>query len=281
MLAGSVPLLLAYGAAGLAYGHLAMPTPFGFVDMPGACAWLTATTAFALALAALAHLAGGDAPLQPPQSRVVITSHTLWAAPGRPLRQVEARTTLPPPAQGPTLARPRLLRRIGLFVAAVAGAAALAGRGLMQLGGNAFAQPAIALAPQAAWPLGPLPWTWPALLPLARDAVVIGLFAIGLLLLAFCGLLSRWKVRSAWLPAGLVVPLLVALGHFGSAAYDFAAPRGLGGLQDADALRALAADPGRHNAYTFLSLWIGVVCTSVGPLLGALVCRSETPNTHD
>ena len=42
-----VPIMLAYGCAGLVYGELPMLTPFGFVEMPGACAWLTAAMAFA------------------------------------------------------------------------------------------------------------------------------------------------------------------------------------------------------------------------------------------
>eukprot|EP01034_Spumella_vulgaris_P004723 gene4723-6033_t len=33
-----VPIMLAYGCAGLVYGELPMLTPFGFVEMPGACA---------------------------------------------------------------------------------------------------------------------------------------------------------------------------------------------------------------------------------------------------
>lgn len=267
-----VPILIAYGSAGLLYGHLALLTPGGFIDMPGACAWLTATASFALAVALTDVLVAGDAP--PPQSaqpRSITTTHTIWQAPGRPLRQVALKTALPPVP--PPAVRTRRLRAAGFIVAAIACASALVGRGLLALGLDAFARPVIALAPRAEWLLWPLSSVWSWLLPFARDDFVLGLIVIGVGLFFFTQFLAWRKVRRAWLPLALIVPLFVALAHLGSAAYDFAAARRLGGLRDADLVFALASDPGRHNVYTFLSLWVAIGCASVGLLIGYLVAR--------
>lgn len=275
-----VPILISYGSAGLLYGHLALLTPGGFIDMPGACAWLTATASLALAVALIDLLVAGDAPPpSAPQPRSTTTTHTIWLAPGRPLRQVALKTALPPmPAPA---ARMRRLRAAGFIVAAIACASALVGRGLLALGLDAFARPVIALAPSAEWLLWPLPSVWPWLLPFARDDFVLGLIVIGVGLFFFTQFLAWRKVRRAWLPLALVVPLFVALAHLGSAAYDFAAARRLGGLRDADLVFALASDPGRHNAYTFLSLWVAVGCASVGLLIGYLVARGNTLDDND
>ncbi|MES2531147.1 MAG: hypothetical protein V4636_08935 [Pseudomonadota bacterium] len=268
-----VPITLAHGVAALIYGHSAMLTPLGFIDMLGACAWLTATGSFALALAAADWLLAGDRPMQP-RTRTTTTTHTIWRAPGQPLRQVELKTTLPPES-APTSLHQRL-RAACLIVAAIACGSALAGRALMAIGLGAFARPVIAFAPNAEWPLWPLQWVWPGLLPFARDDFVLGLIGIGVALFFFCQFLAWRKVRRAWLPLGVIGPLLVALPHLGSAAYDFAAARGLGGLHDADLLAALASDPGRHNVYTFISLWIAIGCVGVALPLGYLLGRSES-----
>lgn len=270
----SVPIMLAHGVAALVYGHSAMLTPAGFIDMPGACAWLTATGSFALALAAIDGLLAGDRAARQPQQRSITTTHTVWLAPGRPLRQVDLKTALPPVPRS-TTGRQRL--RAGcLIVAGIACVSALAGRALLALGLDAFARPVIAFAPRAEWPLWPLHATWPWLLQFARDDFVLGLIVIGVALFFFSQFLAWRKVRGAWLPLAVIVPLLVALGHLGSAAYDFAAARGLGGLRDADLLAALASDPGRHNVYTFVSLWVAIGCASSGLCLGYLLVRSES-----
>ncbi|MGJ7546479.1 hypothetical protein [Variovorax sp. LT1R16] len=279
-----VPLLIAYGSAGLLYGHLALLTPGGFIDMPGACAWLTATASLALAVAVIDVLVAGDRPgpsAPPPRSTTttITTTHTIWLAPGRPLRQVALRTALPPvpPPPAPT----RRLRAAGFIVAAIACASALVGRGLLALGLDAFARPVIALAPRAEWLLWPLPSVWSWLLPFARDDFVLGLVVIGIGLFFFTQFLAWRKVRHAWLPLALIVPLFVALAHLGSAAYDFAAARRLGGLRDADLVFALAGDPGRHNAYTFLSLWVAIGCASVGLLIAFLIARGGVLDDND
>lgn len=268
-----VPILLAYAVAGCVYGHLPMLTPVGFIDMPGACAWLMAIASFALALATIDWLTVGEP--RPPASapRSVTTTHTLWLAPGRPLRQVEAKTALPP--ELPSSSWHQRLRTCCLLVAAIAIGSALAGRGLLALGLQAFATPG-GLAPRAEWPLYPLQWVWPWLLPLARDRFVLWLICIGIGLFAMTQLLSWRKVKGAWLPFLLIVPILVVLNHLGSAAYDFAAARGLGGLNDAALVLELARDPGRHNVFTFLSLWIAIGFASVGLIVGFVMGRSNT-----
>jgi hypothetical protein len=118
--------------------------------------------------------------------------------------------------------------------------------------------------------------TWPWLLQFARDDFVLGLIAIGVALFFLSQVLSWRKVRGAWLPLGVIAPLLVALAHLGSAAYDFAAARGLGGLHDADLVAALASDPSRQNFYTFLSLWVAIGCAAVVLPLCYLACRGTT-----
>lgn len=267
-----VPILLVYAAAGGVYGHLPMLTPGGFIDMPGACAWLMACASFTLALVAVDWLTVGE--LRPPAMvpRSVTTTHTIWLAPGKPLRQVHAKTALPP--ETPSSSWHQRLRAGALFISAIAIASALVGRGLLALGMQAFAVPG-GLAPRAEWPLYPLQWVWPWLLPLDRDPFVLGSIGIGLGLFALAQLLSWRKVKGAWLPFLLIVPVLVALNHLGSAAYDFAAARGLGGLNDAALVQALARDPGRHNVFTFLSLWVAIGSISVGSIVGFVLGRSN------
>lgn len=267
-----VPILLVYAVAGGVYGHLPMLTPGGFIDMPGACAWLMAVASFALALVAVDWLTVGEVPPSARVPRSVTTTHTIWLAPGKPLRQVHAKTALPP--ETPSSSSHQRLRNCGLLVAAIAIASALVGRGMLALGMQAFAAPG-GLAPRAEWLLYPLQWVWPWLLPLDRDPFVLGSIGIGLGLFALAQLLSWRKVKGAWLPFLLIVPVLVALNHLGSAAYDFAAARGLGGLNDAALVQELARDPGRHNAFTFLSLWVAIGSTSVGSIVGFVLGRSD------
>lgn len=75
------------------------------------------------------------------------------------------------------------------------------------------------------------------------------------------------------MPVGAVVPLLVAFAYLGSATYDYAAGRGLGALHDTDAMQAFAANPGRHNVRTFISLWTAIACLTTVPILCSLAAR--------
>lgn len=276
-LLGSVPVTLAYGSAGLIYGHVAMLTPLGFVDMPGACAWLAAVASFALALVAIDALVGAFRPVpSTTQVRSIVSTQTLWRPGQRPVQQVRFKTALPPAPPMSSFSMGRWgLRGAGLLVAAIAGASALVGRGLMAMGLDVFARPVIALAPRAEWPLWPLDSVWPALLPLARDDVVLCLIVMGVVLFFATQFLAWRKVRRAWLPLAVILPLMVAAAYLGSAGYDFAAARGLGGLQDADLVAALARDPGRHNFYTFLSLWMAIGCVAVALPIGYLIGRGQ------
>ena len=100
-----VPIMLAYGCAGLVYGELPMLTPFGFVEMPGACAWLTAAMAFALAVLATDWLVRGE--LATPRASVIVTTRS-WRVGDPPMpalppqvwpqpRSSPLRIGLPPP----------------------------------------------------------------------------------------------------------------------------------------------------------------------------------------
>lgn len=275
-----VPVCLAYGVAGLVYGHLPLLTPFGFIDMPGACAWLCAIASFALATAATQRgLTGAPLPMPVPTlaaPRITLTEHAIQRTPGGPVERVMLRTTLPP--EPPTRASSNLtLYTACLLVAAIALTSALAGRALIAVGIDAFARPVLALAPRSEWPLWPLPVVWPWLLPFARHVFVAGLWGIGAVVLLFCWVLARRRVRGAWVPLGVAAPLLTALAHLGSAGYDYAAARGLGLLRDTGSVLALASDPGYHNIYTFLSLWIALGCASVGIVVGFSMARAVVP----
>lgn len=262
-LIGCVPILLAYGCAGIVYGNLPMMTPVGLIDMPGACAWLTAAMAFALAILAIDWLVRGELTPPPPQA-VVVTKR--WS------RGSYTRTVMPPHV----FPEPRSsLLRIGcLGVAAVGCASALVGRATLALGWQAFARPG-GLAPQAEWPLYPLQWIWPWLLPLARRPVVLGLIGVGAVLLAAAYFMNWRKVRGAWFPFLTVLPMLLALNYLGDAGFDFAAARGLGGLAEPELVSALARDAGRYNAFNFLSLWGGLGFGTVGLIIGFWFGRSR------
>lgn len=273
----AVPILLAYGLAGLVYGHLAMLTPAGFLGMPGASAWLTATAGFALAFAIVHWLVVEPVPAAPLAPRFTLTTHTIWRAPGQPLRQVQLRTALPPAPSGRM--RTPSLQGILLLVAVIAALSALVGAAMQSLGMSAFTRPRIGMAPRSEWLLWPLPHVWRWLLPLSRDYIVTALALMGGALIALSAALEKFKVRGAWVPVGVVVPILVALASLGSAAYDFAVARGLGTLRDADVVQALATDPGRHNAYTFISLWTAIACFTTVPILCGLFAKSmDTTN---
>lgn len=258
-----VPILLAYGTAGLVYGNLPMFTPAGFIDMPGACAWLTATMAFALAIFGIDWLVRGELKQAPVPPTPVVRR---WQ-PG-----MQPRPALPPHI----FAQPRTswLRTGCLLTAAVACASALVGRATLAFGWQAFARPG-GLAPQAEWPLYPLQWVWPWLLPMARNRFVLGLFGVGAALYVVALLLQWRKVRGAWFPLLFVVPMLLVLNFLGSAGFDFAAARRLGGFDEPELVAALAQTPGRYNVFTFLSLWIAIGFGTVGVILGFVLGRSK------
>jgi len=264
-MAGCVPILLVYGCAGVVYGNLPMFTPVGLVDMPGACAWLVAAMAFALAILAVDWLVRGELEPAPPKTTVTVVKQA-WRPGSFPSH------ALPPPV----VPRPRSsVLRIGcLLVAAVACVSALVGRATLAWGWQAFARPG-GIAPQAEWPLFPLQWVWPWLLPLARRPVVLGLIGTGALLLVAAYLMNWRKVRGAWFPFLTVLPMLMALNFLGDAGFDFAAARGLGGLAEPDLVGALAQHPGRYNVFNFLSLWGAIGFGTVGLVLGFWFGRSR------
>ncbi|WP_398491200.1 hypothetical protein [Variovorax sp.] len=251
-----VPIMLAYSCAGLVYGELPMLTPFGFVEMPGACAWLTAAMAFALAVLATDWLVRGE--LATPRASVIVTTRS-WRVGDPPM------PALPPHVWPQPRSSP--LRIACLGIAAVACASALVGRATLALGWQAFARPG-GLAPNAEWPLYPLQWLWPWLLPLTRRPVVLGTIVVGAVLLLAAYLLAWRKVRGAWLPFITMLPLLVAVHFLGAAGFDFAAARGLGGIVEPELSAALAQRPGHYNIHTFLSLWCAIGALTVGMIGG-------------
>jgi hypothetical protein len=263
-----VPIMLAYGCAGLVYGELPMLTPFGFVEMPGACAWLTAAMAFALAVLATDWLVRGE--LATPRASVIVTTRS-WRVGDPPM------PALPPQVWPQPRSSP--LRIACLGIAAVACASALVGRITLALGWQAFARPG-GLAPNAEWPLYPLQWLWPWLLPLTRQPVLLGTIVVGAVLLLAAYLLAWRKVRGAWLPFITMLPLLLAVHFLGAAGFDFAGARGLGGIVEPELSAALAQRPGHYNIHTFLSLWGAIGALTVG-LIGGFWLESSSVLEED
>lgn len=263
----SVPIIWLYGCVGVAYGQLPMLTPAGFVDMPGVCAWLTSLMAFAVAIFIVDWLVRGELPPAPvPPSVVLRHWQSGWpASPALP-PQPDQQSLLP--------SGPFTLRNVCFGVAVVACVSALVGSGLDTLGWRAFARPG-GLAPRAEWPLYPLPWIWPWLLPLARQSFALGTVIVGAVLFV-AALLMRWRrVRGAWFPFFAALPILVVPHFLAAAGFDYAAARGLGGLNEPALASELAQHPARYNVYTFLSLWCGIGTGTVGLILGFAFGRSK------
>ena len=262
----SVPIIWLYGFAGVAYGQLPMLTPAGFVDMPGVCAWLTAVMAFAVGILFIDWLVRGDV-APPPVPTSIVVRHWQSGWPRFP--------ALPPePSPGFLQGSASPFRSVCLIVAAVACVSALVFSGLDTLGWSVVARPG-GLAPRAEWPLYPLPWIWPWLLPLARQPFALGTVAVGAVLLV-AAIFMRWRrMRGAWFPFFTALPILVAPHFLGAAGFDYAAARGLGGLNEPALASALAQHPGRYNVYTFLSLWGGIGAGTVGLVLGFWFGRSR------
>lgn len=167
--------------------------------------------------------------------------------------------------------RARSLQIKLLLLAVIATLCALIFSAFQSSSTSAFTGPGI--APRSEWLLLPLPYVWRWLLPLSRDFMGSAFFLVGGVVVVFSVVLDRSRVRGAWMPVGAVVPLLVAFAYLGSAAYDYAAARGLGALHDTDAMQAFAANPGRHNVHTFISLWTAITCLTTVPILCSLATR--------
>lgn len=88
-------------------------------------------------------------------------------------------------------------------------------------------------------------------------------------------------MRGAWFPLLFVVPMLLALNFLGSAGFDFAAARRLGGFDEPELVAALAQTPGRYNVFTFLCLWGAIGFGTVGVILGFVLGRSQEMDEED
>jgi hypothetical protein len=120
------------------------------------------------------------------------------------------------------------------------------------------------VAPTAEWFFAPLSWVWRDLLPLASPQVtgklyIVGAVAVGLFI-AF--LESTWWRRGFLFFLG-VTACTIGFYLLGEASFDYGAARGLAGVS-ADFPKELKANPGRYNAWNFLSWWGAVVSMAYG-----------------
>lgn len=123
------------------------------------------------------------------------------------------------------------------------------------------------LAPASEWLLAPLPWVWRELLPLGSPKVTGKLFFTGgaALALAFIFLkaIELPRVFIFFLGAAACTAGFYFLGE---AALDYGAARGLSGASP-DYAKELSSNPGRYNAWNFLS-WLGALaCLAYGVLM--------------
>ncbi|SDN92321.1 hypothetical protein [Polaromonas sp. JS666] len=123
------------------------------------------------------------------------------------------------------------------------------------------------LAPTAEWFFAPLPWLWRDLLPLASPHVTSKLYVAGA---AAFGLFVVF-LKSTWWPRGFpfflgVAVCVAGLYFLGEAAFDYGAARGLAGAS-VNFPNELNANPGRYNAWNFLSWWGAVTSMAYGTVL--------------
>ena len=122
------------------------------------------------------------------------------------------------------------------------------------------------LAPACEWLFAPLPWAWRELLALASPKVTEKLFFFGGVALAFALLFVK---GTKWPRGGLfsigAAACIAGFYFLGDAALDYGAARGLPGASP-DYAKELNTNPGRYNAWNFLS-WLGALaCLAYGVL---------------
>jgi hypothetical protein len=223
----TVAVLLAYALSGMVFGYLPVFVLEGFATLQGAAAWFGAAGTIALALGWATHLA---------------QRHWSSASSG-------ACTTF------------RYLCYIAVATCVcIVALAEVSGGPLSRLRWSG-------LAPASEWLFAPLPWVWRELAPLGSDKVTGKLFGTGgaALALAFFFLkgIERPRVFGFFLGAAACIAGFYFLGD---AALDYSAARGLPGAS-ADYARELKANPGRYNAWNFLS-WLGALaCLAYGVLI--------------
>jgi hypothetical protein len=122
------------------------------------------------------------------------------------------------------------------------------------------------LAPASEWLFAPLPWIWQHLLPLGSPKVTGKLFLAGGVSLALVFFFLKIEWRRAFIFFLGVVACIAGFYFLGDAALDYSAARGLPGASP-DYAKELKTNPGRYNAWNFLS-WLGALaCLAYGVLM--------------
>lgn len=226
----TVAILLAYALSGVLFGYLPVFVLEGFAMLQGMAAWLGAAGSTLLALGWATHL---------------VQRH--WAS-----ASAAACTTF----------------RQVCYVAVATCVCVIV---LAEVSGGALSRLRWSgLAPASEWLFAPLPWVWQQLLPLGSPKVTGKLFFAAGTALAF----SLFFVKGIQWPKGAIFFLGAAgciAGFYllGDAALDYSAARGLPGASP-DYAKELKANPGRYNAWNFLS-WLGALaCLAYGTIMMAM-----------
>jgi hypothetical protein len=223
----TVAVLLAYALGGVVFGYLPVFVLEGFAVLQGMAAWLGAAGTTILAAGWATHL------VQRHWSSASPTACTTF----RHICYVAVATC------------------VCVIVLAEVSGGALSG---LRWGG---------LAPESEWLLAPLPWLWRELQPLGSSKVTGGLFLAGGTALAFSLLFLKgikWH-RGALFCLGAVA-CVAGFYFLGEAALDYGAARGLPGASP-DYAKELKINPGRYNAWNFLT-WLGALaCLAYGVLM--------------
>lgn len=223
----TVAVLLAYALSGVLFGYLPVFVLEGFALLQGTAAWVGAAGSAALALGWAAHL------VQRHWSRASAAACTTFR-----------------------------------HICYVAVATCVCVVVLAEVSGGALARLRWSgLAPASEWLLAPLPWLWRELLPLGSDKVTGKFFFAGGTALA----LSLFFIKAIQWPKGAIFFLgaaacIAGFYFLGDAALDYGAARGLQGASP-DYAKELNTNPGRYNAWNFLS-WLGALaCLAYGVLM--------------
>lgn len=223
----TVAVLLAYALSGVVFGYLPVFVMEGFALLQGTAAWFGAAGTTALALGWAAHL---------------VQRH--WSS-----ASAAACTTF----------------RHLCYVAVATCVCVIV---LAEVSGGALARLRWSgLAPASEWLLAPLPWVWRELLPLGSSKMTGKLFLTGgaafALAFFFLKAIERPRVFIFFLGAAACIAGFYFLGE---AALDYGAARGLPGASP-DYAKELNTNPGRYNAWNFLS-WLGALaCLAYGVLM--------------
>lgn len=223
----TVAVMLAYALSGLLFGYLPVFVLEGFAVLQGMAAWLGAAGTTILALGWATHL------VQRHWSSASSAACTTF----RHICYVAVATC------------------VCVIVLAEVSGGALSG---LRWSG---------LAPASEWLFAPLPWLWRELQPLGSDKVTGRLFFAGGAAFALALLfLKGFKWPRAFMFCLGATACIAGFYFLGDAALDYGAARGLPGASP-DYAKELKTNPGRYNAWNFLS-WLGALaCLAYGVLM--------------